>query len=72
MKTSSPPSQSAAKRTVVAIDPAQHRRVKAEAARRGVKNQELVEMMIDHTLPLLESDKLSVKGPTIAKSAGKA
>lgn len=53
-------------RKVVTVDEERHRRIRIEAARRGVLNKDLLEMMIDFTLPKLESGELDIETPRIA------
>lgn len=57
------------KKKVVTIDKARHRRVSVEAARKGVSKRDLVELMIDYTLPLIEGGKLEVSKPCIKTSS---
>lgn len=48
------------KKTLLAVSPDCHHRIKMEAARQGVHVQDLASAAFDYVLPLLENGKLAI------------
>jgi len=56
------------KRFTLSIDPARHKRVKFVALQQDVTARDLVECILDYTLPLVESGELKIQKPSVSEA----